>query len=94
MKTKPRHTTGPRYLFQCNTDVPVARKLSNKYPDSVVTDKNPTITPEQFSAVICLSKNISHSSYNGMRTQCKVKGIPFIHVCKTNLTYIESQLPS
>ena len=80
------------YVFAIYDDVPIAGRIKDAFPNATITSKNILLNPLAIDMVICMTKCIDHDVYNGLKTQCKSKGIKFCHCHKTNIEFIKKTM--
>lgn len=80
------------YIFLVDDSLPVSSRLKEEFPNAVLYKNNTNINASATDMVICLTKSITHTAYNGFKQQCRDKNIPFMHCPKTNLEFIKKAM--
>lgn len=78
-----------RYVFVMR-DFAYTKTIQETFPNARIIDQNVTLDPNSVFLVIVVPGCIDHSSYYGIKGQCKDKDIPLIHSNNTNIEMIKN----
>lgn len=78
-----------KFLFVASEDISFQQNILNIFPNASFCNSNININSANVYMVIVLTSHIDHSTYYGIKEQCKNKSIPLIHCKFSNIELIK-----
>ena len=77
-----------KYLFVLSEESSFMDVITDAFPNVEFCFENKNISKKGYDMVVCITSHIDHSTYLGIKAQCKTNSIPFVHCKHSNIPLI------
>lgn len=77
-----------KYLFVLSEESSFMDVIVDAFPNVEFCFENKNISKKGYDMVVCITSHIDHSTYLGIKAQCKTNNIPFVHCKHSNIPLI------
>ena len=81
--------TDGKYLFVLSEESSFMDVIVDAFPNVEFCFENKNIIHKNYDMVVCITSHIDHSTYLGIKAQCKNNNIPFVHCRHSNIPLIK-----
>lgn len=77
------------FLYEKGEISATLNSIKKEFPNALILTGTSSLSPSHIDVVVFMQKYIKHSTYYGIKTQCKARGIPYIHCKASNIEEIK-----